>query len=174
MRLGALQAWRASGDDAVRYAAPTTAGSVLITCRASPADGDWLRTCERIASTLRLHGARALPLASAIEEEERLRAAVAALRTERDAGRRRLARARRRSGQRTVARELAASHRRAALALDRVSHAEPIEAAARRAAAAYSSLAASATGRSSRPWNAARKRVRRSDATLAEALAARG
>ncbi|MGH2741643.1 MAG: protein kinase domain-containing protein, partial [Thermoleophilaceae bacterium] len=104
VRLGRLQAWRAAAPGVVRYAVPTTEGAVLITCRARIAPGAGpLRRCERTASTLRLRTASALPLASVVEEEERLRAAIAALSASRDTGRRRLAGAVGPSGQRAAA-----------------------------------------------------------------------
>jgi hypothetical protein len=175
VRLGTLQAWRSAAPGAVRYAAPTTAGTLIVTCQASTtADAGLLPLCERSASTLTLGGASPLPLAGVVEEEDRLRAAIAALRASRDAGRRRLARAVRPSGQRAVARALARSHRRAAGALAELSGAEPIEAAVREAATAYSALAKAAASGASARWQRARERVRRRDATLAEALAARG
>jgi hypothetical protein len=55
--------------------------------------------------------------------------------------------------------------------LDGLAEAESIEAAARRAADAYSSLAASARSGSARRWEKASERVRRSEAVLAKAIA---
>jgi hypothetical protein len=98
---------------------------------------------------------------------------VADLRAKRDMARRQLARADEPNGQRVLAENLVRSHERAAVALRRLSGAEPIEAAVRRAAAAYASLAASAESGSSRRWEGARERLRRLDDALDEALAAR-
>jgi hypothetical protein len=175
VKLGALQAWRAASPGVVRYAAPATEGTVLITCRAPTAAGaDALRQCERTASTLTLDEASAVPLAETLEEEDRLQGIIADLRARRDAGRRRLARAAEPSGQSVTAQNLVRSHERAAVALDRLSGAEPIAAAVRRTAAAYSSLATSAESRSTPRWERARERLRRLDHTLGEVLAARG
>jgi len=174
VRLGALQAWRAAFPGVVRYAAPTTEGTVLVTCRASPGPGaDALRECERTASTLTL-AASAVPLARTLEAEDRLHGIVADLRAKRDIARRQLARADDPNGQRVLAENLVRSHERAAVALRRLSGAEPIGAAVRRAAAVYASLAASAESGSSRRWEGARERLRRLDDALDEALAARG
>ncbi|MGH2741392.1 MAG: hypothetical protein ACRDN8_02680, partial [Thermoleophilaceae bacterium] len=68
---------------------------------------------------------------------------------------------------------LARSHERAAAALSGLSAAEPVEAAVREVAAAYSSLAASAGSGSPGRWDSAVKRVRRRDTYLAEVLSAR-
>jgi hypothetical protein len=174
VQLGSLQAWRTEAPGEVRYAAPTTAGAVLITCRAAPSDPSVLQLCERAASTLRLDNASALPVAGGVEQEERLRTTITALRTQRDAGRRRLARAETRDGQRLVARSLARSHARAAAALDPLSGSEPIAAAVRGTARAYAGLAQSAARGSERRWQLASERVERRDAVLAEALAAQG
>jgi hypothetical protein len=175
VRLGALQAWRDAFPGVVRYAAPTTEGTVLITCRASPGPGaDALRECERTASTLTLDTGNAVPLARTLEAGDRLRGIVADLRAKRHMARRQLARADEPNSQRVLAENLVRSHARAAVALGRLSEAEPIEAAVRRAAAAYASLAASAGSGSTRRWERARERLRRLDDALDEALAARG
>jgi hypothetical protein len=105
-------------------------------------------------------------------EQPGVRAAVGRLARDRAAGRRRLARARRPSGQREVANALVRAHDRAARRLSDHPEAAEMAAAARRSATAYRSLARAAGGRSSRPWNRAREAVRRADSALAEAIAA--
>jgi hypothetical protein len=175
VQLGTLQAWRSAAPGTLRYSAPTTAGTLFITCQASPtADAGLLRLCERTVTTLKLRTASPLPLAGVVEEEDRLQATIAALRASRDEGRRRLARAIRSSGQREVADALARSHERSARALAELSGAEPIEAAVREAGTAYSALAKAAETGAMARWNRAREQVRHRDATLAEVLAARG
>jgi hypothetical protein len=175
VQLGRLQAWRTAAPGVLRYSAPTSGGTLLISCRTSAAaDSPLLRDCERTASTVTLRGATALPLRDAVDREDRLRATVAALRAQRDAGRGRLARATRRSGQSAVARSLARSHKRAAAALADIPGADPIATAARATATAYAALAkAAASGKRDR-WQRAREGVDRQDATLADALAAAG
>jgi hypothetical protein len=174
VQLGAIQAWRTASSDSLRYAAPTTEGTLLITCQAPPAGPRLLQLCERTASTLDPRTASPLPLAGVIEEEGRLRAAIDSLRASRNAGRDRLARAERPAGQREVARALARSHEHAADTLARISGAEPVEAAVREAATAYTALAKAATSGKGARWNRARDRVRRRDAMLAEVLDAAG
>jgi hypothetical protein len=174
VRLGRIDAWRDTSEAPrlIRYLAPTTAGTLEIACEASPGAGRLtLRACERGASTLRLGSIRALPLPGVVEEPG-VRAAVERLSSERAAVRRRLARARRPSGQREVSAALARVHDRAARRLADVPEAAPIEAAARDTAAAYRRLARTAGTSSSRRWNAARRTVRRREAALADAIAA--
>jgi hypothetical protein len=174
-RLGALQAWRDTAGDVVRYSIPTTQGTLAVSCRTTAsASSHPLRLCERTASTLRLRDARALPLAAAAGESRRLRTAIVTLRSERDAARARLARASTQHDQRLAAQDLAGSHQRAASRLRRLTGAGSVEAAARGAADAYARLAASAEIGSSGRWAEASERVRRSDALLAQAVAAGG
>jgi protein kinase-like protein len=175
VQLGTLQAWRRATDGVVRYSVPTSEGTLAVRCRtAAPAGSRPLELCERTASTLRLRDGRALPLAAAAEESRRLRTAIAALAAERDAARARLGSASTPNDQRAAAQDLADSHRRAATALRELTWAAPVEAAARGAADAYASLAASAESGSPERWAEATEDVRRSDAVLTEAIAAAG
>jgi hypothetical protein len=175
VQLGRLSAWRdtSGAPEVIRYVAPTTAGKLVIACEASPgAARTTLRVCERAASTLRLGAVRALPLPGVVDEPG-VRAAVGRLNAARAAGRRRLARARRPGDQRAAAGALARAHERAARRFSGVADAAPIAAAARKAADGYRALARAAdTGNGAR-WSAAREAVRREDAALAEAIAAR-
>jgi hypothetical protein len=170
VRLGALQVWRRSAPGAAVYTAPTSEGTLTVTCKASVGSAQ-LRECERAASTLRLRDAKVLPLTAALEDSERLRSAVATLGAQRDRARTRLDRASTPRGQRLFARDLAGIHSRAATALDGLAEADSIEAAAGRAAEAYSSLAASAKSGSARRWERASERVRHTEAVLAKAIA---
>jgi hypothetical protein len=173
VQLGALQAWRSGAPGTVRYAAPTTGGTLIVTCLASPSgEAGFLRVCERAASTLTLSNADPLPLAGVVEEKERLRATIARLRAARSAGRARLGRADHPAGQRHAARALARSHARAAGALAGLSGAQPIRAAVLEAVTAYSALAKAAAGGSAARWNRARDHLRERDATLDQALSA--
>jgi Protein kinase domain len=173
VRLGALQAWRRAAEGLVRYSIPTSQGTLEVTCRATSAPSPRpLRLCERTVSTLRLRDAKALPLAAATEDSRRLGVAVATLIAERDAARGRLGSAPTPNHQRLVAQELAEIHRRAATILHGLAGAEAIEAAARDAADGYARLAAAAGGGAAAHWDEAREQVRRSDAVLAEGIAA--
>ena len=175
VQLGALEVWRHSAPGAAVYTTPTSEGTLVVTCRASASVGPGpLRECERAASTLRLRGGRGLPLTAALEDSERLRAAVAALGAQRDRARTRLGRASTPRGQRLLAQDLARIHSRAATALDGLAEADSVKASVRRAADAYSSLAASAGSGSAGRWERASERVRRSEAVLAQAIAAAG
>jgi hypothetical protein len=174
VRLGDIDVWRDASEApaVIRYVAPTADGRLTIACEASPgAARGTLQLCERAASTLDLGPVRVLPLPGVIQQPG-MRAAMDRLAADRAAGRRRLADARRPSGQREVANALARSHERAAGRLSDLPEAAAIAAAARQTARAYRSLARAAGGKSSRPWNAAREAVRRGDAALAEAIAA--
>jgi hypothetical protein len=175
VQLGAFEAWRHTTPGATVYTTSTSEGTLVITCR-GPASvgGRTIRECERAASTLRLRSGAALPLTASLEDSERLRSAVAALDAERDRARTRLGRASTPRGQRLAAQDLARIHARAATALDGLAEADSIKAAARGAAAAYTSLAASAESESGRRWDRASKQVRRSEAGLARAIAAAG
>lgn len=175
VQLGALQAWRDSAGDVVRYWIPTSRGTLAVSCLTT-ASGSLrrLRLCERTASTLRLRDAKALPLAAAADESRRLRTAIATLRADRNAARVRLGTASTPRDQHLAAEDLVESHERAATAFRELTGAAPIMDAARRAADAYARLAASAESGSSGRWAEASKEVRRSDALLAEAIAAVG
>jgi hypothetical protein len=175
VRLGSFQVWRHAAPGAADYTTSTSEGTLVVTCRAPTSGGPGLlRECERAASTLRLRGARALPLVAALEDSERLRAAVAAVGAERDRARTRLSHASTPRGQRRLARDLARIHTRAATALDGAAEADSIKAAALGAADAYSSLAASAGSGSARRWDTASERVRRRETVLAKAIATAG
>src|ERR671914_35631 len=175
VRLGALQAWRRAAEGLVRYSMPTSQGSLEVTCRTTSAPSPRpLRLCERTVSTLRLRDAQALPLAAATEDSRRLGVAVATLIAERDGARGRLGSAPTPNHQRLVAQELAEIHQRAAAILHGLAGAEAIEAAARDAADGYARLAAAAGSGAAARWDEASEQVRRSDAVLAEGIAAAG
>jgi hypothetical protein len=173
VRLGALQAWRRAAEGLVRYSIPTSQGTLEVTCRTMSAPSPRpLRLCERTVSTLRLRDAKTLPLAAATEDSRRLGVAVATLIAERDAARGRLGSASGPRRQRLIAQDLAETHERAAAVLHGLVGADAIETAARDAADAYARLAASAGSGSAARWDEASEQVRRSDAVLAEAIAA--
>ena len=173
VRLGAHQAWRHADGEVVRYSVPTSAGTLAVTCRATASAGSRpLGLCERTASTLRFRDGTPLPLAAAAEDSRRLRTAIAALEAERKAGRATLGSASTVDDQRLAAENLAESHARAATALRELTGSGPVEAAVRSTADAYSRLAAAAGSGSPERWVQATEHVRRSDAVLAEAIAA--
>jgi hypothetical protein len=175
VQLGALQAWRHAAGGVVRYSIPTSEGSLAITCRKTGSGSSRpLRLCERTASTLRLGDATALTLAAAAEESRRLHTAIEALKAERDAARARLADTFTPDDQRAAAQDLAESHDRAATVFRQFAGAGAIEAAARAVADSYSKLAAAAESGSPELWDEASEGLRRSDAALAEAIAAAG
>ncbi len=178
VRLGRLEAWREPGADAagaleaVRYVVPTETGKLVATCRASlQAEPGTLADCERVASTLRLRSATGLPVADVIEQQQEVQAEIARLGTERAAARKRLAAAELPAGQRAGAEALQRVHDRAATRFEALPGGEAVAAAARRTAGAYRALALAANGESTQRFNAARARVRRSEATLRAALA---
>ena len=176
VQLGKFDLWRDASEAPrrVRYLAPTTAGTLVIVCEASPSAGrTTLRLCERTASTLSLRGQRMLALPG-VAEEPGVRAAVARLKTARATGRRRLARARRPGGQLVVAEALGRAHRRAARRLAGLPEGGAIAAASRETASAYHSLARAARSGRRVGWNSARDAVRRAEADLAAAIEARG
>jgi hypothetical protein len=178
VRLGRLEAWRepevdvAGARAAVRYVIPTESGKVVATCRASPrAAAGTLAACERVASTLQLRSATGLPIAAVVEQQERWSSQVERLATERAGARSSLARAARPSGQRQAAEALERVHTRAAARFGALPGGGEVEKAARRTADSYRALARAANGESERSFNAARARVRRSEAALRQALA---
>ena len=178
VRLGRLEAWRQTGAEVagtrggVRYVVPTESGKLVATCRASRrAASGTLAGCERVASTLRLRSATGLPIAAVVEQQERWGAEVTRLGRERSAARGSLARAELPAGQRLAAEALERVHDRAASRFAALPGGEAVAAAARRTATSYRALARVADGESSQRFNAARARVRRSEAALRLALA---
>ena len=178
VRLGRLEAWRQTGVEVagtrggVRYVVPTESGKLVATCRASRrAASGTLAGCERVASTLRLRSATGLPIAAVVEQQERWGAEVTRLGRERSAARGSLARAELPAGQRLAAEALERVHDRAASRFAALPGGEAVAAAARRTATSYRALARVADGESSQRFNAARARVRRSEAALRLALA---
>lgn len=178
VRLGRLEAWRepaaevAGARSAVRYVLPTESGKLVATCRASArAAAGTLATCERVASTLQLRSATGLPIAAVVEQQERWRSEVERLAKERAGARRSLARADRPAGQRQAAEAIERVHARTAARFGALPGGGDVAKAALRTAASYRALARVASGESARRFNAARDRVRRSEAALRQALA---
>jgi hypothetical protein len=176
VRLGRLEAWRepevAGARAAVRYVVPTETGKLVATCRASQrAAAGTLAGCERVLSTLQLRSATGLPIAAVVEQQERWQGEVVRLGKERAAARRSLASVGLPAGQRQAAEALGRVHDRAAIRFAALPGGEEVAEAARRTGAAYRALARVANGKSSRRFNAARARVRRSEAGLREAIA---
>jgi hypothetical protein len=178
VRLGRLEAWREPAADvagaraAVRYVIPTETGKLVATCRADPpAARITLQACERVASTLRLRSATGLPIAAVVAQQDRWQSEVTLLDKERAAARRNLARAERPAGQRLAAEALERLHIRAAVRFESMPGGDAVAVAARQTAASYRALARAADGESSLEFNAARAQVRRSEASLRQAIA---
>lgn len=173
VRLGQLDMWRNRTSDSglVRYTAPTTAGTLVVSCEAASGTPGTLRLCERTVSTLRLQGAKPLPL-SGVVDEPGVRAAVTRLARSRRAGRSELARANRPDRQRVAAAALARTYVQAASGLAKVPASAGAAAAARRAASAYRRLADTAGTTSTQRWAAAVESVRRAEAEVAKGLRA--
>jgi hypothetical protein len=178
VRVGGLEAWREPGAElagaraGVRYVVPTETGKLVATCRASRrASAGTLAGCERVLSTLQLRSGTGLPIAAVVEQQERWQGEVLRLGQERAAARRNLASVGLPAGQRLAAEALGRVHDRAAARFAALPGGEEVAEAAHRTAAAYRALARVANGQSSRRFNAARARVRRSEAALREAIA---
>jgi hypothetical protein len=156
------------------YVLPTTKGIATLACT-----GRALADCEAVATTLTLHGARALPLHASQAYLGAVRRALARLDARRSAARRQLRRATGPALQARAATRLAAAYGAAAAAL-RKPKTGPIERPATEAAVtaldgtatAYRSLAAAARGGSSRAYRVAALKVGRSEAAVARALRA--
>jgi hypothetical protein len=172
VRLGSFDMWRdrSRAPESVRYVAPTTIGTLVISCEAAAgAPPKTIGLCERAVSTLQVHGAEGLPLAGVVDEPG-IRAAVARLRRDRAAARRHLADARRPRVQREVATSLATIYGRAARRLAEFSEDGAVPTAAKQAAASYRALAAAAGSGKVASWNAAGAEVRRTESALAAVL----
>ena len=172
VRLGRLDMWRETPSSGlVRYTAPTTEGTLVVSCEAGSGTPGTLALCERAISTLRLQSAKPLPL-SGVVDEPGVRAAVTRLDRSRRAGRSQLARADRPGEQRAAAAALARTYEQAARRLAKVPARAEAATAARRAASAYRKLAATAGTSSKRRWAAAVGSVRRAEAEVAKSLRA--
>ena len=173
VRLGQLDMWRerSPSSGVVRYTAPTTEGTLVVSCEAASGTPDTLTLCERAISTLRLQSAKPLPL-SGVVDEPGVRAAVTRLGRSRRAGRSQLARADRPAEQRAAATALARTYEQGARRLAKVPESGGAATAARRAASAYRRLAATAGTSSRRRWAAAVGSVRRAEAEVAKSLRA--
>ena len=186
VRLGRYDAYRhrglragRSGPQVTAYSIPAEGGAAVVACYATAAAAPaFMPTCERVASTVELRGARPMRLTAVRTERRRLSETVAKLRTSRSASRRRLAAARTPGRQARQARALRGAYldaRRSFAKLDAA--VEPpgwkaqVLTQVRRVERAYARLAsASARGARSR-YATARRSVRRSEARLARLLA---
>ena len=177
--LGAYEAWRhetvpVKGEGRVtRYVIPARSGKVEITCTASPgAAPNVLALCERTASTLQLGSQRTLTLAAVATAQERWRLAVAALKVDRNQGRRALAQAKGQPAQIAAAKALAGTYEHSARRFAALSNGEPVVRAARETASSYRALAAAARSNSATTWASALADVRAAEARLARVVVA--
>jgi hypothetical protein len=175
VRLGQLTMWRdrTSVPRVVRYTAPTTTGTLVVSCEAASGGARTvLSQCERALSTLRLQNARLLPLPGVVREPG-TRMAVKRLGRSRRIGRSRLARAHRPNQQREAAAALARVYEQAARRFANLDTSAGAAAGARRAANAYRDLAAATGANSTHRWATAAESVRRAETELAKRLGAR-
>jgi Protein kinase domain len=127
VQLGPLQAWRYDdlalrpNETATAYLVPTTGAPLLTVCHAPPLLARTvLPECERMAATTVLRGERPLTLEGVDSRGEQLEAALTTLRRDRQAARRRLARAELAGGQADVARGLERIYDRSAQRVEEI------------------------------------------------------
>jgi len=173
VKLGGFETWRTEGvslrggETANLYVAPTTEGSLIITCFAPAArSAALLPGCERVAATISLHSGRPLALDSTIASERRVATVAENLASERAAGRETLAAVGKRGGQARAATSLARLYDGAARKL----RGEPVAPALSATAANYRQLAQAAKGGDDAGWSTARKEVDRQEAAVDRAL----
>jgi hypothetical protein len=178
VKLGELEAYRYSGLrpegsrlDLTVYAIPTGEGVAALACAAERGASRTFREhCDRVATTVTLSGARALPLGPSEDYSRLVSGAVARLETARARGQRRLRAASSQAAQAEAAAGLAQAYRRASRALSGAS-VGPAEAGANAALAAalrdagraYDRLVAAARGGDEDGYAAARRAVRRAE-----------
>jgi len=173
VKLGRLETWRTQGisldggGSATRYLAPTSEGSLVITCFAPAVrSAELLPRCERAAATISLHSGRALALDTTIASDRRLVRVADELAAERAARRDALAEAEKRSPQSRAARSLARLYDTAASEL----RGEPMATTLTATAEAYRELALAAKGGDEAGWNSGRDEVERQEAQVDKAL----
>ncbi len=183
VRLGGAEALRYTGlrprgltGTATVFAVPTSNGVVTVACReATPA---FTTDCGRVAETLKLTGAKALPLGPSEAYAEALGAAITKLDSSRAAGLKALRSARSQSAQAAAARRVSRAYANAAAAVGRAP-AGPAEAAPtaalRRALTsagrAYAQLASAAARDNAGAYRAAGRSVRRAQRQATQAVA---
>jgi hypothetical protein len=156
------------------YVAPTTAGVATVLCMASPGRLEALTPdCERIAQTLRLRGARRLPLGPSPSYARRVGRALRTLGRDRAAAVSRMRSATSPGAQaaaataasRALARASAAAASSASSPYDRGAN-SAVVAALNRTARAYGGLARAARARDRAQYVAARRAVTRAEDVL--------
>jgi hypothetical protein len=186
VRLGELQAYRYAGlepeGEAGRltvYTAPTTEGVATIACqaRAGPAGGEFLTDCERVAATVQLTGAEALPLGPSERYARALTAALADLEDGRTRGTQRLRSADTPDAQAQAARGLAATYATAAGRLSRAPAGpaereanQAIVAAVRDIRSGYERLASAAADGNGDAYRSASNAITKGNTRLTRAL----
>ncbi|HEX4344349.1 MAG TPA: hypothetical protein VHZ31_02190, partial [Solirubrobacteraceae bacterium] len=174
-------------DALTLYAVPTSDGSVVVACHAPAGSAAFFDDCARSAATLaldglpslRLDGARALPLGPSPSYGRRVATAIGTLDRAVRAGAAHLRQARTARGQATVARALAASVTRVASGLqagsvsarDREGH-DALVGAIRALGTRYGQLATAAADGSASAYGDAADGVRRADGRVRQAVRA--
>jgi predicted Ser/Thr protein kinase len=186
VRLGRLQALSYQGlepsgaaGELQLYAVPTSGGVATIACTAPAGaeDGAFRRDCERIATTLRLIGAKPYPLGPRPEYARSLRRTLATLDRERRSETARMQSATTPDELASAVASLAGDYRRAGKAV-LGAEASPRDASANRALAAavertgtaYAAAAEAARAKDAAAYSAAQRRVSRSGQQLQAAL----
>ena len=181
VRLGSLEAYRYDGlrplgsDEPMNvYVAPTTAGVATVLCMAPPERLEaFTPDCERIAQTLRLRGARRLPLGPSPAYARRVGRALRTLGRDRAAAVSRMRSASRpgaqaaaaTAGSRALARASAAVAASASSPYDRSAN-SAVVAALNRTASAYGGLARAARAGDRAQYAAGRRAVTRAEDVL--------
>jgi hypothetical protein len=155
---------------------PTARGAVVVICHAPEDSAAGLAECDVAASTLVVPGERPSRPPAIDRSGQRLARTMAALRSSRSEGRRRLAAADLAPAQARAATSLQRSHERAARSVDRISSLEngysiaELSAALHATAAAYGRLAAAATTNSRSTYREASHAVTHQEEALRREL----
>jgi serine/threonine-protein kinase len=185
VRLGGLSAFRYASLDTrgIRtvivtiYAVPQPGQATVVACYAGARTDPALRTCDSIAASLKLNGARDYPLAASRPYARKLNVAVTDLKADRLRGLRSITAAKSQSAEAGAAGTIAAAYRRA---VQRVRAASPtafvqpahrrVTAAMTRIANAYAALAKAAKAGNHSRYDELRRIVRTREAQLAQEL----
>jgi hypothetical protein len=185
VKLGTVEAYRYSdlhvaglAGTLTLYAAPTSAGTVILACWSSSATASTFQTeCAEVAATLRLLGATAYPLGPSAAYGHQLSATLDRLRTDTTGPLAALGAAKTPAAQATAARQLAGAYAAAAHSLSGTTVSpllrdaqSAIVGALTRLSGAYTQAAAAAKAGSTTAYNRAGQAVESASATLSGAL----
>jgi hypothetical protein len=184
VRLGRLLGWRYArlrpGPRLVGtgYLVPTTPGAIVMLCHASKDEARaHLSQCARAATTIVVGGERLRELPSVDRSRKQLTGVIAALRSSRADGRKRLAAADFAPGQIRAAISLKVSNQRAARSVDQITRLDnghsidDLASALRAAAAAYGRLAVASAMGSASTYREASRAVAREEEAIRRELA---